>query len=158
MARRFLVDRVQVPHVWDFEPGLQTFDGPVWYERRFHLPELEDGHASASSFWAPRTKPPSTSTMSGQVTTGGRTCRLRSTSPSWRSRAERTASPCVSAAGTGGKTERSLLPPGDHDWWLYGGLFRSVYLEAVPQLSIARILVGQRAGVMEERRCRAKRG
>src|SRR5690606_35626343 len=29
---------VEVPHIWDFEPGLETFDGPVWYEKRFHLP------------------------------------------------------------------------------------------------------------------------
>ena len=48
-----------------------------------------------------------------------------------------------------GSTERNLLPPGDHDWWLYGGLFRSVYLEIVPELSVARILVGHRRDVME---------
>ena len=48
-----------------------------------------------------------------------------------------------------GTVERHLLPPGDHDWWLYGGLFQSVYVEIVPELSVAAgILAGYRQGTM----------
>jgi len=31
--------QVLVPHIWDHEKGLETFDGPVWYRKRFALPE-----------------------------------------------------------------------------------------------------------------------
>jgi len=42
---------------------------------------------------------------------------------------------------TWGTSERNEVPPGDFDWWPWGGILRSVYLEATPQVTISKILL-----------------
>lgn len=139
---------VLVPHVWDHEEGLDFFDGPVWYRKRFTLPKLASdrrvrlvflGAADEAVVYVNGVRAgyhrgaymPFALDVTELVQPGSEnevTVRLR--------------------RRVWGTVERHLLPPGDHDWWLYGGLFQSVYVEIVPELSVARILAGYRQGTM----------
>lgn len=145
--------QVRVPHVWDEEGGgtLATYDGRVWYRAKFALPPSLEGlrvrliflgaadRASVYVNGAPvGTHRAAYLPFALDVTDEVRAGEESVVAVSLRRRAW-------------GSVERDVLPPGDHDWWLYGGLYRDVWLEIVPELSVARILAGYRDGVMHAR-------
>lgn len=140
---------VQVPHVWDLEPDLETFEGPAWYKKHFNLPRLTNPARFRLVFLGAADE--ATVYVNGQRAgyhRGAYAPFALDITP-WAIPGEENEVVVELRRRPWGSVERHLLPPNDHDWWLYGGLFRSVYLEIIPQLSVARILVGYRSGTME---------
>jgi len=140
---------VLVPHVWDHEPGLESFDGPVWYRKRFELPETTEGQRVRLVFLGAADE-------ATVYVNGTRAGYHRGAYIPFALDVTELVRPGEENEVTvhlrrriWGIKEQKLLPPGDHDWTLYGGLFQSVYVEMVPELSVARILAGYRSGTMK---------
>ncbi len=136
--------QVSVPGSWDLvaEGEMAQRDGAAWFRRRFELPEGWRGRPVRLVFLG--AGPDATVYVDGHARLSHRgsyqpfTVDVSDLAPGPHEVAVRIE------RRPWGKADYTALPPERFDWWPYAGLLQSVYLEATPPLTVAKVVA--RAG------------
>ena len=116
-----------VPGTWNTTPEYYEYEGPAWYRRRFHVPEMGDfrfhfaGIAHDSTVWVDGSEV--VSHYGGYTPVEATLSELSAGEHEAVVRVDNT------------RSETSIPLPGT-DWFPYGGITREVFLEALPKCRI----------------------
>ncbi|MEL7976308.1 glycoside hydrolase family 2 TIM barrel-domain containing protein [Isoptericola sp. F-RaC21] len=167
-------DTIRVPSSWDLKdtPGFDGYDGTdfgegtafqdgyAWYRKTITVPRSwNDEHVRLSFLAVNYRSDVWIDGVHAGAHEGGQTPfalpvddLLRpGTEATIAVRVDRRASFEDYVGGTGPVTDRYAVPWKPVDYWPYAGLTRSAWLEAVPRVSVAKVLVAAADGVLDAR-------